>query len=291
MEPGNLKIFERGFVIGRYPPGYVAFPDTAVLEVMRGFNTRSVRYAPVVKADRSLEGVVSYREIFNLFIEDGDVAFKLRNVKAGNLLRRDLPRVVAHRTTANELLEMLEKGIGVLPVVDEKDKVIGQISERHAVDMLSLAGVTGVKVDELMTRNPITIEAGSTLEEALARMIERNVRRLPVVYNSELVGIVQVEDIIHYLVLYEEQLLLGKVKRMLSERLWRIMPPLLVTVPPGTDLANALIRMRNDGVSYVLVADDEELKGIVTERDIVTRLPKILGKKRMLELLTYSKVV
>lgn len=283
---GEPKVFERGFIIGRYPPGYVAFPETTALEIIRGFNARSVRYAPVVKPDRSLEGMVSYRELFRLILESEDVSSKLRSVRAGSLLSRDTPKVVAYQTTASELLKMLRRGGGVLPVVDEEGRVIGQISERHAVDLLSLAGITDITVNELMTKEPVTIEAGSTLREAIALMVEKGVRRLPVVYDDELVGIVQVEDVLHHLVLYEEQLLLGRAERVLSERLWKVVPPLLVTVPLGTHLADALIRMRNDGVSYVLVVDDEELKGIMTERDVVTKLPEIVGEERMIKLMT-----
>lgn len=55
-------------------------------------------------------------------------------------------------------------------------------------------------IEDIMTRNPYTIDSGSSLGDALDLMIERRVNCLPVVLNeNELVGIITTFDLINYL--------------------------------------------------------------------------------------------
>ncbi len=49
-----------------------------------------------------------------------------------------------------------------------------------------------------------------------------------------------------------------------------ISPP--VTVSPGTSVRGAAIKMDEDGVGSVLVADDGRLRGVLTDRDVVVRV-------------------
>src|SRR5581483_1499216 len=52
-------------------------------------------------------------------------------------------------------------------------------------------------------------------------------------------------------------------------RLSAVMTPDPLTAPPGTKLADAAAVMREKGVGSVVVADDEKVQGILTERDLV----------------------
>ncbi len=52
------------------------------------------------------------------------------------------------------------------------------------------------KVNEVMTANPITIAPTSPLGEACRLIEERGIKRLPVVHNGELVGIIARADLV-----------------------------------------------------------------------------------------------
>ena len=62
------------------------------------------------------------------------------------------------------------------------------------------------KIEEVMTRNPITIEASATLEDAAKMMTERNVSKLPVLDDGILVGLLSASDIIRVEPSYVEYL-------------------------------------------------------------------------------------
>ena len=62
------------------------------------------------------------------------------------------------------------------------------------------------KIEEVMTRNPITIEASATLKDAAKMMTERNVTKLPVLDDGILVGLLSASDIIRVEPSYVEYL-------------------------------------------------------------------------------------
>lgn len=58
---------------------------------------------------------------------------------------------------------------------------------------------------------------------------------------------------------------------MTAQTIADVMTPDPVVLAPTTSLAQAAILMRDLGIGDVLVADDEQLRGLVTDRDIVVR--------------------
>ena len=92
---------------------------------------------------------------------------------------------------------MDENNIGVLPVV-ENDKPVGVITERDILRRVVAKEIDIDKktVEDIMTKNPVTIEYNASILEATRLMSENNFRRLIVVKNNKLVGIVTAKDVI-----------------------------------------------------------------------------------------------
>jgi len=51
----------------------------------------------------------------------------------------------------------------------------------------------------------------------------------------------------------------------------------VITIDAERDVGEALQKMKRHGIGSLIVTVDDEPKAIVTERDIVTKLPKITG--------------
>lgn len=91
-------------------------------------------------------------------------------------------------------VKMKELNVGAIPIVD-RDKMVGMITDRDIV----IRGVAekhpgSSKVEEVMSRNLITISPDATTGEAAKLMAEHQIRRLPVVEGDKLVGIVSLGD-------------------------------------------------------------------------------------------------
>lgn len=86
--------------------------------------------------------------------------------------------------------------IGALPIVNEEGALLGIVTDRDIVIRhVRMGGDGAVRITEVMTPNPYTIHPDASAREAAKIMSERQVRRLPVVENSRLVGIIAVKDL------------------------------------------------------------------------------------------------
>ena len=87
---------------------------------------------------------------------------------------------------------MSGKSVGSL-IVMKKNRIIGIVTER---DVMKNISKLNAKVSGVMSKNVITIEKGDTVEDAAELMAAKKIKRLPVLGNDELVGIVTATDII-----------------------------------------------------------------------------------------------
>jgi CBS domain-containing protein len=105
---------------------------------------------------------------------------------------------VAAGATAYQALELMaEHNTGALLVLGA-GKVDGIISERDCVRKLELKGRSAreTMVADIMTSKVISVDAGQSLEDCMALMIERNIRHLPVYEGKELLGLISVRDVL-----------------------------------------------------------------------------------------------
>ncbi len=138
--------------------------------------------------------------------------------------------------------------------------------------MLLRHALRGVRVRDIMTPDPVTLEADLTLEEAVARyFLPRKHGGYPVVYGDRLLGILTLHD-------------LKQVprERWATTRVRDAMTPIAraQVVHPGAAAYDALARMVQAGVGRLLVLDGEgNLLGILTRSDLLhlIRLRSELG--------------
>ncbi len=98
------------------------------------------------------------------------------------------------------VLRMLEEGVGSVAVC-ESGKLVGIFTER---DVLALAGegtdLDAVRVGDVMTREPITVDASVQILDAARLMGERKIRHLPIVEGEHLLGMIGIRDVLGSLV-------------------------------------------------------------------------------------------
>ena len=96
---------------------------------------------------------------------------------------------------------MREKHVGYLVVSDGRPggRVIGVLTDRDIVVavLAQEVDVRALKVGDVMTRDPLVIEAGQSIEVVLRHMREAGVRRVPVVdHSGALTGVLSIDDVL-----------------------------------------------------------------------------------------------
>lgn len=100
--------------------------------------------------------------------------------------------------TAAALLK--ENRIGAFPVVDPVGKLVGIISERDIITAIATRGADGLllKVEEVMTRNVITVTIQDTIKDVMSTMTTRRIRHLPVLEEGRLKAVISIGDVIKF---------------------------------------------------------------------------------------------
>jgi acetoin utilization protein AcuB len=130
------------------------------------------------------------------------------------------------------------------------------------------------KVEQWMTRNPITIEDDTSIIEAIHMMKEKNVRRLPVMCKGRFVGLVTDRMIKEYSPGKATSLDTWEVHYLLSKTPVReAMTKKPFTVTPDTDLTEAAQLIHDQKLYGLCVVDATgELVGILTTTNILEAL-------------------
>ncbi len=111
-------------------------------------------------------------------------------MKVSELMTRDPVTVRADTTCAEAALRMKQEDCGSLPVI-EGGRLVGIVTDRDIVIRAVAAGKDPktCRVSEVMSADPLTVSPDDDVAAALKVMAERQVRRLPVVKDAKLVGI------------------------------------------------------------------------------------------------------
>jgi acetoin utilization protein AcuB len=135
-----------------------------------------------------------------------------------------------------------------------------------------------MRIKDVMTKNPITVDSETLVLDAQKIMQENNIRRLPVVDKGKLVGIVTKHDLLQAspspatsLSIHELNYLLARMK------VKDIMKKNPMTLSPDTPFEEALKIGQDKKIGSFPVVENGKLVGIATESDIVRFLTHALG--------------
>ena len=133
-----------------------------------------------------------------------------------------------------------------------------------------------LKVRDVMTPDPVTISPEETLMEARQLMRLKKIRRIPVVSDGRLVGILAEGDLkrAEPSTLSSSQEEFNAV--MEGTQVNRIMIENLVTATPDTPLVDAARTLHSNKYGALPVLEDGKLVGILTDNDLLGTLVKLL---------------
>ncbi|MCX7842256.1 MAG: CBS and ACT domain-containing protein [Clostridia bacterium] len=131
-----------------------------------------------------------------------------------------------------------------------------------------------------MTANPYTVSPECTVAEAAELMRSKSIRRVPVVKNGKLVGIITERKLLEISPSPATSLSIFEINYLLSKtKIDSVMTRDVITVSSSTLLEEAAVIMREHDIGGLPVVDDGKLVGIITETDIFDSFIEIMGFK------------
>ncbi|WP_353117427.1 CBS domain-containing protein [Nitratidesulfovibrio sp.] len=156
-------------------------PDTSMMKASKILKENRIRRLPVVDAEGRLIGIVSDRDIKEASpskattLDMHELYYLLSEIKVKDIMTRDPFTVRADDTVETVALNMIEKRIGGLPVIDDAGKLVGIISDSDVFKVLiTITGVRhgGVQFAFELENTPGTLKPiVDTLREHNARII------------------------------------------------------------------------------------------------------------------------
>jgi len=135
-----------------------------------------------------------------------------------------------------------------------------------------------MRIRDMMTKNPVTVDSETLVMDARKIMKENNVRRLPVVDKGKLMGIITKHDILEASPSPATSLSVHELNYLLSKmKVKEIMKKNTVTLTPDTPFEEALKIGQEKKIGSFPVLENGKLVGIATESDIVRFLTRALG--------------
>ena len=133
---------------------------------------------------------------------------------------------------------------------------------------------TRTKVADWMTPHPITIDATATIVEAIHLLKEKNIRRLPVMRNGKLVGIVTERMLLTFSPGKSSSLDTWELHYLLARTpVTEAMNPKPHTVMPETAISDAASLIRDRKLNGVTVVNEHgDLVGILTTTNALEAL-------------------
>lgn len=259
-------------------------PTTNIMGTVKTMLKYGFRRVPIADAGTNrLVGIITSLDIVD-FLGGGLRHNIVKNRYKGNLaaainedvreiMKKDVVSLGVNDNISSAIKTMIEKNIGGIPIVDDDNVVVGIVSERDFVR--TVADITTSKsVNKYMSNKVVTASPDISVGEATRTMIEKGFRRIPIVKEDVLLGIVTASDVMRYLGSGEifQKLMTGDVSDAFQVPLKTLILRDIVWTNSGIDIGEAAALMLKNKVGALPIIDDGELCGILTERDIIKAL-------------------
>jgi len=255
-------------------------PTTSIMSTVKTMLNHGFRRIPIADAGtQQLRGSIVCRDIVD-FLCGGPRHSLVTNRFNGNILaavneevRKIMETDVAYLYTDASIEDVLklmkEKNVGYLPILDKDESISGIVTEQDFMHLV--AGIeVGASIADYMSTNVTTVGPDATIGTTGKLMIDNGFRRIPVVKNDILLGIVTAFDILRFLG-SGEALTKGAtgIDDALSVPVKTLVGREVVWTTSDRDVGDAAEMMAENGVGSLPIIDDGVLTGMLTERDFV----------------------
>jgi CBS domain-containing protein len=254
---------------------------TTIIQAVEIMTSNGFRRLPVVDAGtHRLRGIVTVSDIID-FMGGGDKYNLVRVKHDGNFLaaiNEDLREIMTPQpitmpvtgSIADAVNVIINQDVGGIPITDGDGNLKGIVTERDVMKVLATEN-SGRTVEDIMTTSVHVTSPDTPIGEVCQEMVRCRFRRLPVVVDDLLCGIVTATDIMNYLGKGKafEQLTTGDSAEVMGAPVRLILSGELHTTTPDRNIHDIAIEMIQRRVGALPVIENSHLVGLVTEYDLV----------------------
>lgn len=277
-------------IIGAASPDVVTVPPTTtIMGAIKTMTFYGFSRLPIADAGtKRLIGFVTSVDIVD-FLGGGLRHNLLQEKYGGNIftaINADIREIMSDKLTyatdnssLNDVLKLMyEKNVGGLPIVDDDSRIQAIITEEDFVRFCRGLD-TGLSVESFMSPNVVTAPAQTTIEKMTRMIIQKGFRRMPVVQDGVLMGMVTASDIMKYLGSGDafEKVVTGDIGEVMNQPIKSLIKRSLLATDKKVDLGQAARKMMDNDIGSLPVMDKGSLVGILTERDYVRALAENRG--------------
>ena len=289
-------------LIGRYPPPVLLLNTDKTLELLHSLDHRGVRHAIIVDATRRLDGMVDIKRLVDFLgggkFWDNIVCSRyacrlidaLNNVRVDEIAYKNIPCLKLGEYSLEDIVELIGvQGYSAVPIVLGDMSVVGIVSDRQFIDLLSASHNFYVSLSEIMSSPLIAAKPSTRLVDAMKMLSSNNIRHLPILDEEKRpIGMLSARDIVRHFAREDTLDIIAKegVSAIHSMPIAAIASKQVITLPYTADASKAIRTMRKYGISSIVITDESgKAIGIVTDRDIISKLPKKLGVDMFFDML------
>ncbi|WP_411964248.1 CBS domain-containing protein [Haloferax sp. YSMS24] len=253
----------------------IATPDFIEVDVnerlgkVRSIFERENPKGIIVTEDGEYAGVIGEKQLINSHVED--------NTKAAALTKA-VPKIDRHENV-REVARMLVEGDTKVAPVYEGEKQYGIITQNDILEAV-LDNLDALTVEQIYTDDVVTIGERDHLGQAINRLREHGISRLPVLTpDNRLAGVLTTYDLVEFMVRDEgrqgKQDRRGDTDRMLDLPVYDLMTSPALTATPEESVRDAVARMLENDIAGLVVTpkdDDGEVLGVLTKTDVLRAL-------------------
>jgi CBS domain-containing protein len=260
-------------------PVKVAASTMPIYDAVQIMAKEGFRRLPIANpGTRRLEGIITATDVID-YLGGGKKFEIIRQKYNGNFFKAInepvklimTQKVVSVRSTAkidDAIDKMKKSNLGGLPIVDEKDSVKGIITERDIAGLFANR-ISGVRVSQLMSEKVVTALPKTTIFECEKTMTTQGFRRLPIISDGKVMGIITTMDIMRFFGSGDvfKHLRSGTIIQVLNTLALDIATKPVATTEPEADVGQAAQTMHEKDIGALPVVKTGKLVGIITERD------------------------
>jgi CBS domain-containing protein len=248
---------------------YVQVDSDERLAKVRSLFDRENPKSVIVTEDDEYAGVITERQLLQSHVED--------DAKAGKMTQT-APKVDRTANVRDVARVLVEGGVKLAPVF-EADRLWGVVTEDAILEAV-LDNLDVLTVEQIATREVSTLPEDASVGQAINRLRENGISRLPVVNeNGRLTGMLTTHDIAEFVVQRKDRTTrgdrAGDIDRVLDLPVADLMSSPVSTATEGESVREAVERMlENDYAGLVVTPDDDDdlIAGILTKTDVLRAL-------------------